>query len=130
MEETAEIARIEPKSRPQRPEVDAGGPDFENKSRLRQRPASAQVIGFERADASGDETVEAANLGELALVHSLTLVSNLWFASFGVGAGAAVEPTAAPPEGRRSPPVDGSARILHRQTTLEPAAIEPIAATP
>ena len=48
--------------------------DFENEPRLRQRRASAQVIGLERADAPGDQTVEAPNLPELPFVHSLTLV--------------------------------------------------------
>ena len=73
LDETAEIARIEPEPHAEGAEIDAVGADFENEPRLRQRPASAQVVGLERADAPGDQTVEAPNLPELAL-HSLTLV--------------------------------------------------------
>jgi hypothetical protein len=130
LEEPAEIARIEPESRPQRPEVDAGGPDFENEPRLRQRPAPVQVIGFERADAAGDETVEAANLGELALVYSLTLVSNPKFANLARGQARRANRRPRYPKGaarRRSMDQHG---FSLGQTTLEPAAMESIAATP
>ena len=77
LEQAAEITGIESELAAKRAEIDAVGPDLEQKPRLRQRPAPAQVVDLERADALGHGAVEAADLQQLVLVHSLTLVRYL-----------------------------------------------------
>src|ERR1700733_12118139 len=74
LQQPAEIAAIELKLAAERPNLHAIVPDFEQKPRLRQRAATTQIIDLERANALRDQAVEATNVLQLALAHSLTLV--------------------------------------------------------
>jgi hypothetical protein len=61
----------------ERADVNAVRAYFENEPRLSQWAAAAQIIGVQSADATSHDAVEAANLLDLVVVHSLTLVRNL-----------------------------------------------------
>ncbi len=73
-QQAAQIAGIEVERGAQAPRVGAGEADLEQQPRLAERPAAAEIALVERADAAGDEAIEAADLLDRSVGHSLTLV--------------------------------------------------------
>ena len=80
-QKAAHIAGIEAQFPAQSADVRPAGADLENHPRLAERPAAPQIALLQRADALGDEAVEAPNLIEPLAVHSLTIVRELRNAS-------------------------------------------------
>ena len=70
-EETAEVSRVETEAGPERAHVDPVRSDLPENARLAQRPLAAKEVLADSADTLGDESVEAANLGDARLTHSL-----------------------------------------------------------
>ena len=70
-EETTEVPGIETEAGPERAHVDAVRSDLPENARLAERPLAAEEVLAESADALGDESVEAAYLGDARLTHSL-----------------------------------------------------------
>src|SRR5207249_75 len=70
-------ARVEPEPRPQQSHLAAVEPDLPQHPRLAERPVAAEEVVVQRPDALRDRPVEATNLLEHRLRHSLTLVREL-----------------------------------------------------
>jgi len=75
-QQPAQIPRVQPQARPQEPHLAAVEPDLPQQPRLAERPLEVEEVVVERPDALGDRPVEAADLLDHRLGHSLTLVSN------------------------------------------------------
>src|SRR5687768_17666150 len=73
-EKAAEIPRIEVEPGPQPAHVASLYPDLPEQTRLPERPVPGQIAIFERADPLREESVEAANLADGIVYHSLILV--------------------------------------------------------
>src|SRR5437868_3706277 len=75
--EAAEVARVEGEPRAEPPDVGAIDPDLPQQASLAERAVAGEVAVVERADALGDEAVEAAHLADRRSAHSLILVREL-----------------------------------------------------
>ncbi len=73
-QKAADVARVEVEARAKGADVGAGGADLEEEAGLAQGAATAEVAGFERTGALGDQAVEATDLLDVVGVQSLTLV--------------------------------------------------------
>ena len=80
-QQAAQIAGIEAERAAQAARVGAGEADLEDQPRLAERPAAAEIALVERADPAGDKAVEAADLLDSSVGHSLTLVRECGLAS-------------------------------------------------
>jgi hypothetical protein len=74
-EQPAQIAGVEPQTRPQQPHFAPVAPDLPQQPRLAQRPLEAQETVVERPHPLRDRAVEPADLLDHRLGHSLTIVS-------------------------------------------------------
>ena len=80
-QQAAQIAGIEPERGAQTAHFRAGEAGLEDQPRLAERPAAAEIAVVEGADAARDKPIEAADLLDRGVGHSLTLVREWVFAS-------------------------------------------------
>ena len=70
LEQSADIARIQPEPLAQRAYVASDRADLEKKARLAERPAAAEIALVQRAGAQRDCAVEAAHLFQERSIHN------------------------------------------------------------
>ena len=75
VQQPAQIARVEPQPRAQPAHLAILDPDLPQQPRLAEGPLEAEEVVAERTDALRDRAIEAADLIDHRLRHSLTLVS-------------------------------------------------------